>query len=157
MANNLVLIAKQRADQHFVDAVIPASSVGGGFLTLGALGTDGTYTTAAPTAVTDLGMVLLVPVCLPYGAEVLEKDYVLETGAVERATFVEKGDEYDIPVENITATATVQAGAYLVPDAGAIKPECLAALGGTEAIVMVIKKVFTKAGQSYAKALVVKA
>lgn len=157
MANNLVLIPKQRATQHFVDAVIPASSVGGGFLTLGALGTDGTYTTAAPSGIADLGMVLLVPVCLPYGAEVEEKDYVLATGAVERATFVEKGDEYDIPVENITATVAVAADAYLIPDASAIKPECVDTLGGTEAIVLKITKTFTKAGQSYARGLVVKA
>lgn len=157
MANNLVLISKQSESAHLVDVVIPASSVGGGFLTLGALGTDGTYASAAPTAVTDLGMVMLIPVCLPYGAEVLEKDYALNAGQVERAVFLKVGAEYDIPVENITATAAVAAGAFLVPDAGAIKPECLAAPVGTEVIVLKITKTFTKAGEAYAKALVVKA
>jgi hypothetical protein len=156
MANQIIL-DKIGANDPIFNIVAPASCANGYFVALGTLGTDGTYTVAAPAAVTTKGIVMVLEVPLSYQAEYTENDFVIATGAVCRAYAPVVGRKVSIPVSNITATATVQAGAYIVPDAGAMKPECLATLGGTEEVIYVVESVYTKAGVSMAKIRCIKA
>jgi hypothetical protein len=144
MADNLIIMNKVSATAHYVDIVAPASSMNGYINVLGTKGTDGTYTVAAPAAVTDEGMCVLCDVSLPYEVEKEANDYVISTGEVVRALIPSLGDVISIPQSSITATAALAAGKVVVPKAGASKPECLAAFAGTEVLGFVIEKLYVK-------------
>ena len=154
--SNLVIGTKVGANDPIVDVVCPADTVGGGILVLGDRNADGTYEGAANAAVTDQEMVLISPVCLPYGAEDTEHDYDIVAGGVERGYVPVKGRKYSVPVANITATNAIAVDAYVVPDAGEIQMECLDALGGTETVQFKIVNLFAKAGVNYAMLLCIK-
>jgi hypothetical protein len=151
MANNLMILNKIKATAHIVDVVAPASLENGHVVVLGAKGTDGTYTVAAPNAVTDEGMAIIADCGLSYEAEKTVNDRVIATGEVVRAYVPELGDVISIPVSNITATVAVAATKIVVPKASATKMECLNAFAGTEVMGFVVESVYTKNGISMAK------
>jgi hypothetical protein len=155
--SNQIVINKMSATTPIFDVVAPASTVNGHLLVLGALGTDGTYTVAAPAAVTDKGMVMVLDVPLSYEAEKTEDDYVIATGQVVRGYAPYVGMVVSIPVANITATAVLAADKNVVPKAGAAKMECVDALGGTDEVIFIIESLLTKASVSMAKLRCIKA
>jgi hypothetical protein len=157
MANNLNILHKVSGQASIFDIVAPASTEAGFHLVLGARNANGTYAAAANSAVTDLGMVVVLPVTLPYEVEKTENEYVIATGEVTRAYRPYVGMEISIPQANITATAALAVGKVVVPKAAVAKPECLAAPSGTEAVVWAIKELYTKAGIAMARLLCVKA
>jgi len=154
---NLFILDRVPATAHYYDAVAPATVTNGNFVVLGAKGTDGTYTVAAPAAITDLGMAIVCNPNIPYSAETVENDTVIATSEVIRVRIPQIGDMESYPVANFTATATVTAGHYVIPDAAALKGECVASLGGTESVVYIIDSIYTKAGVSMAQLRCIKA
>ena len=148
MASNLMELQKIKATQHVVDIIAPASLYNGHVVVLGARGTDGTYTVAAPTAVTDEGMVLIADIGLSYEAEKMMDDKVIATGEVVRAYVPELGNVVSIPVANVTVTSALAVGKVVVPKASALQMECLADFAGTEVLGFIIEKLYTKAGVS---------
>jgi len=151
MASNLMILNKVKATAHIADVVAPASTYNGYVVVLGVKGTDGTYTTAAPAAVTDEGMVVIADEGLSYEAEKTIDDRVIATGEVVRAYQMELGDIISIPQANITATSALADAKVVVPNAGAAKMECLATLAGTEVLAFIIEDLYTKAGVLMAK------
>lgn len=143
---NLMVFTNVPNDAQYVNIVAPASTSNGYLYVLGAKGTDGTYAAATPAAITDLNVVMVAAVCLPYGVETLESDYTIATGEVVRALVPRIGYEVAIPVANVTATTTVAADAFVIIDAATGKPECVASLGGTESLAFKVTGTFTKAG-----------
>ena len=154
--SNLFILQKVSADAHYFDVVAPASTVNGNILVLGTQNTDKTYAAAANVAATDKSMVIVCNPNLPYAAETLENNTVIETGEVIRTREVKLGDVESYPVANITATAALAVGKAVVPVAGALQMECLAAAVGTESIIYLIDELFTKAGVPMAKLRCVK-
>jgi hypothetical protein len=154
--SNLVILTKVGGQDPIYDVVCPASTIGGGVLVLGARNSNGTYAAAANGAITDAKMAIVAPVCLPYDDSLTEHDYVIITGAIERAYIPVKGRTYDIPVANITATVAVAVGKFVVPKATEIPMECKNAVGGTETIQFEVKEIYSKAGVSYASLLCIK-
>ncbi|MDD4778999.1 MAG: hypothetical protein PHT02_00150 [Tissierellia bacterium] len=154
---NLFIENKVKATAHYVDVVAPAGVTNGNIVVLGTQASDKTYACAANTAVTDAGMVIICNPNLPYGAEVVENDTTIATGEIVRARVVELGDVESYPVANITATVALAQNKIVVPKAGALKMECLAAAAGTESIVYIIDELFTKAGVSMVKIRCIKA
>lgn len=151
MSSNLMELKKIKATQHIVDVVAPASLYNGHVVVLGAKGTDGTYTVAAPAAVTNEGMVIIADIALSYEAEKLMNDKVIATGEVVRAYVPELGNVICIPQANITATAALAVGKVVVPKANALQMECLAAFAGTEVLGFIIESLYTKAGVAMAQ------
>ena len=145
MANQIVL-DKVKATAHFFDAVAPAGLENGNMVTIGVRGTDATRTVAAPGAVTDLGMAIVCAVPLSYQAERTENDFVIGTGDVVRVRIPELGDVESYPVANFLATQAAAVGVFVVPDVGLLPMEMVAAAGGTESIVYIIDRLYTKAG-----------
>jgi len=143
---NLMIFTNVPDDAQFVTIAAPASAYNGYIYTLGAKGTDGVYAAATPAAITDLNTVMVAAVTLPYAAETVQNDYTIATGENVRALVHAKGIEVAIPVANVTATATVAAGAFVIIDAATGKPECVASLGGTESVAYKVTGTFTKAG-----------
>jgi hypothetical protein len=143
---NLTILNKIKATAHYVDVVAPASLTNGNIVVLGEQAADKTYACAANAAVTDKGMAIVCTVPLPYEVEKLENDYTIATGEIVRARIIELGDVESYPVANFTATVALAVGKVIVPKAGALKMECLAAPAGTEAVVYAIDEMFTKAG-----------
>lgn len=154
---NLFILDRVSEGAHYYDAVAPATVTNGNFVVLGAEGTDGTYTVAAPAAITDLGMCIVCNPNIAYAAETVENDVTIATGEVIRVRVPQVGDKESYPVANFTATATVTAGHYVIPDAAALKGEAVSSLGGTESIVYIIDRIFTKAGVSMAQIRCIKA
>ena len=62
-----------------------------------------------------------------------------------------------IPVANVTNTSALGVGKFVVPKAGAMKPECLDTLATDEEVVFVIDELFTKAGVPMVKIRCIKA
>lgn len=156
MANQIILNKIGATDPIF-DVVAPASCANGYFVKLGTQDTDKTYACAAPAAVTDKGIVMVLAVPLSYQVERTENDFVIGTGDVVRAYAPVVGREVSIPVANVTATVALGVGKVVVPKAGAMKPECLAAPAGTEEVIYQIDELFTKAGVSMVKLRCIKA
>ena len=157
MANNQMILSKVKNSAHYFDCVAIASLNNGHFVTLGARGTNGTYTVTAPAAITDLGVVIVCEVPLSYEAQLTENEFVIATGAVIRTRIPELGDVECYATANYTATATATAGHFVIIDAATSKPEIVAALGGTESIAYEIKEAFTKAGVAMIKIQCIKA
>src|SRR6056297_1747684 len=152
MANQIVL-NKIPADASIVSILAPADTTYGSIVTLGDFNVDddyGTYDAAAPSAVTDNGMVMVLTPTLSYEAQYDENDFSISTGDKVRAYFPVVGMKVTIPVANITATATVEADNYVVPTT-TVKPECKTAMGGTEAVAFLIDQVVTINGVSMAE------
>ncbi|HEY5588892.1 MAG TPA: hypothetical protein VIK86_08055 [Candidatus Paceibacterota bacterium] len=143
---NLFIGNKIKGTAHYTDCVAPAGLTNGNFVSLGAQNADKTYATAAPVAVTDKGIQIVCMIGVPYEAELFENDYVIATGEVVRSRTPELGDVESYPVANFTATVALAVAKFIVPKAGALKGECLAALGGTESVGYVIDELYTKAG-----------
>lgn len=156
MANQIILNKIGASDPIF-DVVAPASCANGYFVKLGTQGTNKTYACAAPAAVTDKGIVMVLAVPLSYGVEYTEDSFVIATGDIVRAYAPVIGRVVSIPVANITATATLTVGYVVVPKAGAMKGECLTAPAGTEEVIYMIDELYTKAGVSMAKLRCIKA
>ena len=145
---NLNELTKVSMGAHYFDVLAPAGLVAGNAVELLTINTDGTYDVQAPTAITTKEIGIAVPVTLPYEADTVENDYVIATGEVTRVIVPEVGQKLGFPVANFTATATVEAGNYIILDAGALKMECVSSLGGTESVIYTIDKTYTKAGVS---------
>jgi hypothetical protein len=145
MANQIVL-NNIKATASIKNVVVPASTVNGGILVLGAQSADKTYASAAPVAVTDKGMVIVLEVPMSYEVEKIENDFVIATGAIARCYVPELGDVISIPVANVTATVALAVSKIVVPDAGQIKMECIDAFTGTEVVGYIIDELYTKAG-----------
>jgi len=154
---NLINLSKVKASTTIFDIVAPASYANGYLATLGTINTDGTYDCAAPVAVTDLGMVVVLAVPLSYEAEKVENDYVIATGEIVRAYVPYSGFVVDVPAANITAGVALAAGKYVIPVAGAGKMTSADALGGTEAVAFIIDSLYTKSGVSMASIRCIKA
>ena len=157
MANNLFILQKVGANSHYVDLVAPAGVTNGNLVVIGIQNSDKTYACAANSAVTDTGMVIVCNPNLPYGAEVIENDTVIETSEVIRGRFVVLGDVESYAVAVITATVALAVGKIVVPKAAALKMECLAAAAATESLVYIIDELFTKAGVPMVKIRCIKA
>lgn len=155
--SNLIILNKIGATDAIFDVVAPANTKNGYFVVLGDQNADKTYACAAPAAVTDKSMVMVLDVPISYEVEKLENDYVIATGQVTRTYVPVVGRAVSIPVANVTATAALGVGKVVVPKAGAMKPECLAAPAGTEEVIFVIDELFTKAGVPMVKLRCVKA
>ena len=84
MANQIVL-NNIKATASIKNVVVPASTVNGGILVLGTQNVDKTYAGSACSAVTDMGMVIVLDVPISYEVEKIENDYVIGTGATVRA------------------------------------------------------------------------
>lgn len=154
---NLIILSRVSATNHIVDVVAPASTLNGHILVLGAQGADKTYAAAAPAAVTDKSMVMVLDVPISYEVEKLENDYVIAAGQVVRAYVPTVGMVVSIPAAHVTATVALAATKTVVPKAGVAKMECLNAPAGTEEVIFVIDELFTKAGVPMVKLRCVKA
>lgn len=151
MANQIV-INKMGADNHIFDVVALASTYNGYLAKLSSRNTDGTYTVAWPTAVTDKSIVMILAVPLSYSVESTENDFSITTGDIVRAYKMQVGDIVSVPQANITATSTLTVGYVVTVDTdGSGKPECKSAAGGTEVILFNIDELYTKAGVAMAK------
>jgi hypothetical protein len=154
---NLIVLNKVSATTPIFDVVAPASYANGYLAVLGARGSAGTYTVAAPAKITDLGMVMVLAVPLPYNAEEVENDYVIATGEVVRAYAPYVGFTVSIPAANITAGVALAAEKFVIPVAGAGKMTSADDLGGDESVAFVIDKLYTKSGVSMAQIRCIKA
>ena len=154
---NLFIMQKISSQARYFDCVAPAGVTNGNLVVLGTQASDKTYASAANSAVTDTGLVIVCNPNLPYGAEVIENDTVIATGEIIRTRVPALGDVESYPVANVTATVALAVGKIVVPKAAALKMECLAAAGGTESIVYVIDELFTKAGVPLVKIRCIKA
>ena len=148
---NLNILTKVSSGAHYYDVIAPAGLVAGNAVEILTINTDGTYDVQAPTAITTKGVAISVPVTLPYEADVEQNDYAIATGEITRVLVPEVGQKIDFPVANFTATVAVAATKFIILDAGALKMECVNALGGTESIAFMVDKVYTKAGVSMAQ------
>jgi hypothetical protein len=148
---NLIVMNKVKADATYFDVVAPASYANGYLAVLGAQSADKTYAVAAPGAITDLEIVMVLAVPLSYAAEEVENDYVIATGEVVRAIVPYRGMVVSVPAANVTAGVAFAAEKFVIPVAGAGKMTSADALGGTEAVAFVIDQVYTKSGVSMLK------
>lgn len=150
MASNLTELRKLSATATFVDIVAPAGLYAGDVYVLGTQASNKTYACAVCGAVTDLGMVVAIPVALPYEASKVEKDYVVATNEVVRAVVPYVGLTIGLAVANITATSALAVGKVVVPNASAAPMECLASIAGTEVLVFEIDALYTLSGVAMA-------
>ena len=150
-------MCKISKDATILTLVAPANTVNGSLLNVTTRQSNGTYSAAAPSAVTltDLALVMAVP--LSYEAEYTQNDFTIATGDLVRAYVPYKGMVVTIPQANITATVALAVGKVVVPDAGEVKMECLASAGGTETVVFEIEELPTIKGVASAKLRCVKA
>jgi len=156
MANQIVL-NRISATCPIFNVVAPADCANGYIVVVGTQAADKTYACAAPVDVDDAGMVMVLDVPLSYEAEKTENDYVIATGQVVRAYAPYVGMVVSIPVANVTNTSALDVGKFVVPKAGAMKPECLDTLATGEEVVFVIDELFTKAGVPMVKIRCIKA
>lgn len=154
---NLIVLNKVSAAATYVDVAAPASYANGYLATLGTQNSAGYYACAAPTAITDLGVVMVLAVPLSYEAQYVENDYAISTGEIVRAIVPYTGFVVSVPVANITASVALAVGKYVIPVAGAGKMESADALGGTESVAFIIDGLYTKSGVSMAKIRCIKA
>lgn len=145
MANQMIL-TKVRESSFLFDVVAPAGLKNGHIVALGAQNTNGTYASAAPAAITSLGMVIVAQVPLNYDDSKVENDYVIATGEVTRTYVIEEGQKMSFPTENFETTVTAAVGKYVIPQAADTELKVSSTLGGTEAKAWIIDKVYTKAG-----------
>jgi len=156
--SNLIVLDRIGADAKYVDVVCPSGAYNGDIVVLGDRNSNGTYDVAAPSAVTDRGMAMILHEDLGYNSEYVNMgDVTFSSGDIVRALILEKGDEISLPVGNITATVTVAVDNILVPDAGALPLESLADFAGTEVLGLKVESLYTKAGVSMARLRVVEA
>jgi hypothetical protein len=155
--SNLIILDRIGADAQIVDVVGVSGIYNGDIVTLGTRNANGTYTVAAPTAVTDTGMAIILHEDLGYNAEYVNMDDVtFAAGDILRAYIPRLGDQISIPVGNITATVAVAVGNILVPGAGALPLESLADFAGTEVLGFKVETLYTKAGVAMARLRCVK-
>jgi hypothetical protein len=154
---NLTILNKIGATDPIVDVVAPAGVTNGNLVVLGTQNADKTYACAAPAAITDKSIAIVAAVPLSYEVEKTENDYTIATSEVVRAYIPVLGRVMSFPVANFTATATAEAGHYVIPDASALKAEIVAALGGTESVAWIIDEAFTKCGVAMIKIRCIKA
>lgn len=158
MASNLIVMEKIGADTSYVDIVAPSGIYNSNLVQLSTRNANGTYAVSAPSGITDKSLVMVLHEDLGYNSEYVNMDDItFASGDILRAAHLREGDEIALPVANVLATATVQADAYLIPDATNLPLECVSSLGGTEAFAMVITGTFTKAGVSMLRARVIEA
>jgi hypothetical protein len=155
--SNLIVLDRIGADAQYVDVICPSGAYNGDIVVLGDRNANGTYNSAAPSAVTDLGMAIIVHEDLGYNAEYVNMgDVTLTAGTVVRALIPRLGDQISVPVGNVTATQTVVKDRILVPDAGALPLESLADFAGTEVMGWKVEEIYSKIGVSLARLRCVK-
>ena len=158
MSSNLFVMERIGADTEYLDIVAPAGVYNGNVVNITGRNANGTYQVSAPTAITNNSLLMVLHEDLGYNAEYVNMDDVtFATGAILRAAVLKVGNQVAIPVANVTATATVEADAFLIPDASALKIECVSSLGGTESLALVVEGTFVKAGVTLVRARVIKA
>lgn len=155
--SNLIVLDRIGADAQYIDVICPNGAYNGDCIVLGDRNSNGTYTVAAPNAVTDVGMAIILHEDLGYNAEYVNMgDVTFTAGTIVRALIPKLGDQISIPVENITATVSVIKDRILVPDAGALPLESLADFAGTEVQGWKVEEIYSKAGTSMARIRCVK-
>jgi hypothetical protein len=155
--SNLIVLDRIGADAQYIDVVCPNGAYNGDIVVLGDRNANGTYNCAAPNAVTDLGMAIIVHEDLGYKVEDVNMNSITFTaGTIVRALIPKLGDQISIPVGNVTATASVIKDRILVPDAGALPLESLADFAGTEVQGWKVEGIYSKAGVSLARIRCVK-
>ncbi len=146
MANQIVLNKVGKSDAIF-SVIAPASLENGNMVVLGTQNsTSKAYASAAPGAITSLGMVIVASVPLSYDAADAENDYVIATGEIVRAYVPKKGHVMSFPSANFTESEAFAVGVFVIPNAAVTEMESAAALGGTEAVAYIIDEIPTKAG-----------
>jgi len=120
----------------------------GTVVTLGALGTDGTYTATAPADVTKNVILLHSSVPMMYETEKSrESDFSLAIGKVGRAYYLKQGDIVTITDDGINGTTVLNQ--YVIPANGATKMVPAANLTGATTIAFkVLKKTETLEGKA---------
>lgn len=157
MANQIVLNKVGMGDAIF-SIVAPAGLENGNMVALGTqTAATAVYASAAPAAISSLGMVIVAAVPLSYNAEDMENDYEIATGEVVRAYVPKVGHVMSFPVANFTETVTAAVGTYVIPDAAALPMEVVSSLGGTEAVVYIIDELVTLADVAMLKMRCIKA
>lgn len=154
---NLIVMNKVAATATLFDVVAPASYANGYLAVLGTQNANKTFACAAPAAVTNKGMVMVLAVPLSYKAEEVENDYVIATGEVVRAVVPYEGMTVSIPAANITAGVPLAVGKFVIPVAGAGKMTSADTVGATDAVDFIIDELYTKSGVSMAKIRCIKA
>lgn len=145
---NLTIIKRAKEDSFLYDVVAPAGLVNGNVVALGTRQTNGTFTVAAPVAISSLGVVIVASVQTTYGVEEVENDYVIATGDVVRAYVPEIGQQMSFPVANFETSITPVQGKFVIMQAGDDELIVANALGGTESVAWIVDEVFTKNGVS---------
>ena len=156
MANLIDLIKVSSAATYFT-VLAPASYANGYLATISTINTDGTYDCAAPSDITDLGMVMVLAVPLSYEAQYVENDYTIATGDEVRAIVPYRGLVVGIPQANITAGVALAAGKYVIPVDGNGKMTSSDALDDTATVAFIIDQLYTKSGVSMAQLRCIKA
>jgi len=154
---NLIVMNKVAATATFFDVVAPASYANGYLASLGTQNANKTFACAAPTNVTDKGMVMVLAVPLSYEAQYVENDYVIGTGEVVRAIVPYVGMTVSIPAANITEGVSLAVGKFVIPVAGSGKMTSANAVGATDSVDFVIDELYTKSGVTMAKIRCIKA
>jgi hypothetical protein len=155
MAN--INLGKISATCPIYDIVSAVALNQGNLVTLGAqdMTTNvGVYTVAAPSAITDLNMVLVACVPLSYEAEKVEGDFSLAIGQIGRGYAPYVGMTVTIEDAQITGATTLNQ--FVIP-AAAVKMAAAAALGGTETVAFQVKEKTTLNGVAASKLLCIKA
>lgn len=146
MASNLMILKRVGANSHYVNVALPAGMYNGYAVGLGVKNSDGTYASAAATAVTQKSVVILADEAISYEAEKLMNDKVFATGEIGRCLVLSKGDVITVPQANIVATNALAAAKFVTIKANSLPMECIDALGGTEQLSFVIESLYTKSG-----------
>jgi hypothetical protein len=139
--------------------VTSASELQQGYLAV--LGTQdmtsnvGTYTVAAPAAITDRGMVIIADVPVDYDATKVQGDHTVAIGGIGRAYQIYNG--MVITIEDAQITGATTKDQYVIPAAAAFKMAAAAALGGTEAVAFQVKEKTYINGVAASKLLCIKA
>lgn len=114
----------------------------------------GVYTVAAPSAITDLGMVLVGCVPLSYEAEKVQGDFSLAIGEIGRAYQPYVG--MVVTIEDAQITGATTKDQFVIPTT-AVKMAAAASLGGTEAVAFQVKEKTFINGVAASKLLCIKA
>jgi len=154
MAN--IVLRNVSADARIYDIKCASDLQQGNVAKLGARGTDGVYTVAATTAVTDLEAVLVACVPLSYEAQKTEKDFVLTAGEVGRGYGFYKGLTFEIEDAQIDGATTKDQFCTLNTD-GTFKFLPAATLAGTESVAFRVIEKGTLNGVASSTLLCIKA
>ena len=149
--SNQIILDNVSGEARIFDIVAPADLKNGNLVVIGEKNDNGTYDVAAPAAITDLNMAIVLSVPLSKEADRAQDDYVIETGAIERAYMPYKGMAVSIPQENIEDIVDLDDGVFVIPQAADAEMRSIAALGGTETVAWIIEDLYVEFGVPMAK------